>query len=127
MSEIEKNWLTHYRWTGDETALPVKAEALKAASEYTIELEQQNARLTQMISEEPRTKTALPDEFQRLWQACLTLAEKAEFKACFRYLEKLEKQLAERDGLIREYMTESLPYSQRAIEIQQQLEREGGK
>lgn len=96
-------------------------------TEHIAELEQQNARLTQIISEEPRTKTALPDEFQRLWQACLTLAEKAEFKACFRYLEKLEKQLAERDGLIREYMTESLPYSRRAIEIQQQLEREGGK
>ena len=38
-NKTEKNWLTKYRWTGDETSLPVKAEALKAASEYTLELQ----------------------------------------------------------------------------------------
>lgn len=66
-----------------------KAEAERdAALERVKELEQ-------LISDEPRTKTRLPDEFQRLWQACNALVEKAEFKAVFRYWEKVEELLRE--------------------------------
>ena len=39
MNEVDKRWLTKYMWRGDETSLPVKADHLKAASEYTLELE----------------------------------------------------------------------------------------
>jgi len=52
------------------------------------------ARLEQLISDEPRCTTTVPPEFQRLWEACNTLVEKAQFKAVFRVWEQLEARLA---------------------------------
>ena len=46
------------------------------------------------LAGEPECKTALLPEFQRLWEACVGLSEKADFKAVFRHLERLEADLA---------------------------------
>lgn len=64
--------------------------------ERIAELEAENVRLTQLLSEDPRidTKGTWPPEIQRLWEACIRLVDKAEFKVLFRYAEKLEAELA---------------------------------
>ncbi|WP_422923074.1 hypothetical protein [Singulisphaera sp. PoT] len=46
-----------------------------------------------LISDAPRTATLLPPEFQRLWESCNTLVEKADFKFVFRHIEQLEAEL----------------------------------
>lgn len=58
------------------------------------EAREELAAANQLISDEPRTKTQLPPFAQRLWEACNTLIEKAEFKYVFRHLEEVEQQLA---------------------------------
>ncbi len=60
-----------------------------------VEASKRIANLEQLISDKPHTKTLIPDEVQRLWEACNTLVEKAEFKAVFRYMERIEQGLAE--------------------------------
>lgn len=69
-----------------------------------LRLEEQRIGLARLISDEPRTATLLKPEFQRLWESCLTLMEKAAFKFMSRYLGRVEKKLAaawaERDALM---------------------------
>lgn len=69
-----------------------------------LRLEEERDELVRLLSEEPRTKTLLPPEFQQLWEACLELADKAQFKFVFRYLGRVERKLAaalaERDALM---------------------------
>lgn len=48
-----------------------------------------------LLSEEPRSKTSLPPEFQKLWESCIDLSDKAAFKPVFKHLERLEEKLAE--------------------------------
>ena len=55
--------------------------------------------LEQMISDEPRCSTLVPPMFQRFWESCNTLLEKADFKFIFRYVEKLENRIRELEGL----------------------------
>ncbi len=77
-----------------------------AAQRETIAtLETKVEELERLISVNPRCNSLVPPELQRLWESCNTLVEKAEFKFMFRYIEKLEQQLAtvmgERDATIK--------------------------
>lgn len=69
-----------------------------------LRLEEQRLELVRLLSDEPRTATLLKPEFQRLWESCLTLMDKAAFKFMSRYLGRVEKKLAaawaERDALM---------------------------
>lgn len=69
-----------------------------------LRLEEQRLELVRLISDEPRTPTLLNPEFQRLWESCLKLVDKAAFKFMYRYLGRVEKKLAaawaERDALM---------------------------
>lgn len=55
------------------------------------------ARLEHIISEKPDIKPPIPGEaieqFQRLWEACVGLSEKADFKVLFGYAARLEKEI----------------------------------
>lgn len=57
-------------------------------------LKEEVARLEHMISEKPDIKPPIPGEevekFQRLWEACVGLAEKADFKYVLGYAHKTE-------------------------------------
>ena len=50
-------------------------------------------RLKQLISDEPECLSLAPAQFQRMWESCITLDEKAEFKFVFRYLHQLENEI----------------------------------
>jgi len=68
--------------------------AAAAGSDETVEQLRDRIRcLEQMISDEPRFNTLVPPVFQRFWEACNTLLEKADFKFIFRYVEKLENKI----------------------------------
>ncbi len=68
------------------------------SGETVEELRDRIHRLEQMISDEPRCNTLVPPMFQRFWEACNTLLEKADFKFIFRYVEKLENIIKELQG-----------------------------
>ena len=57
-------------------------------------LKEEVLHLERVILEKPDFKPPIPGEaiekFQRLWQACIGLAEKADFKAIFNYAHKTE-------------------------------------
>lgn len=59
-------------------------------------LKQEVARLEAVINGKPDIKPPIPGEaiekFQRLWEACVGLAEKADFKAILNYAWKLEQE-----------------------------------
>lgn len=61
------------------------------------ELKTKVERLEHMISERPHFKPPIPGEaievFQRVWEACIGLAEKADFKVIFNYAHKTELKL----------------------------------
>jgi len=59
------------------------------------------AELELMISDEPRNKTLLPPHAQRLWEVCVLLSEKAEFKFMFRYELGLEEEITRLRGLFK--------------------------
>lgn len=72
-------------------------QQLAAKKARIAELERDFADMALRLTDEPRIHTAIPDEFQRLWQACVTLADKVEFGAIVRYLSRQGDQLAEKD------------------------------
>mgnify|MGYP003577916550 CR=1 FL=1 len=57
-------------------------------------LKDEVARLEHIISEKPDITPPIPGEyiekFQRIWEACIGLAEKADFKVIFKYAHKIE-------------------------------------
>jgi len=59
-------------------------------------LKEEVSHLERTILEKPDIKPPIPGEaiekFQRLWEACVGLAEKADFKAIFNYAWKLEQE-----------------------------------
>lgn len=50
-------------------------------------------RLRHLISDEPYNLTMLPGWAQRLWESCVRLSDKAEFKYILRHIENLENRL----------------------------------
>lgn len=65
--------------------------------EFQLELVKEIERLERMVNGKPDFTPPLPGEgiqiFQRLWEACIGLSEKADFKAVFNYTWSLEKEL----------------------------------
>lgn len=59
--------------------------------------EERLEKLSEAVNEAPRNKTDMPPEFQRLWESCVRLSSKAEFKHVFRHLERLEAKLKDRE------------------------------
>lgn len=59
-------------------------------------LKQEVARLEHVIIEKPEIKPPISSEaveqFQRLWEACVGLSEKADFKAILNYAWRLEQE-----------------------------------
>jgi hypothetical protein len=57
-------------------------------------LKEEVTRLERVILEKPDFQPPIPGEaiekFQRLWQACIGLSEKADFKAIFHYAHRTE-------------------------------------
>lgn len=57
-------------------------------------LKEEITHLERMILEKPDFKPPIPEEaiekFQRIWEACVGLAEKADFKVIFNYAHKTE-------------------------------------
>ncbi len=71
------------------------------ASETVEQLRDRIRCLEQMISDRPRCNTLVPPMFQRFWEACNTLLEKADFKFIFRYVEKLENRIKDLEGQLK--------------------------
>lgn len=72
-------------------------------------LQKEVKRLTRMVELKPDIHVRGPesnreniDNFQRLWEACIGLAEKADFKAIFRYCHRLEDALKEAELKLQE-------------------------
>ena len=127
MSDIEKNWLTKYRWTGDETPLPVKAEALKAASEYTIELEQQNARLVAELEQSEQHSAVNFKTLQKQLAELDARWEKLKEKMREQYREVTNRIVGDHDSDERQIAeAERRQVGSLLFEVQQ-IEREGGK
>jgi hypothetical protein len=66
----------------------------------------ENLKLKKSISEEPRTKTLLPDWWQRLWQACVSLSDKADLKHLLKHMEKIESRCEAAEKLVEELQEE---------------------
>jgi hypothetical protein len=65
------------------------------------DLEKRLAEAERLIEERPRASGALvPAKFQRLWEACIHLSEKADFKVLFNHATQCEKHVTTlRDAL----------------------------
>ncbi len=65
-----------------------------AEREHKAHLASELCKLQVALSEKPRNLTLLPEEFQRFWEACVRLVDKAEFGPVLRHVEKLETTLS---------------------------------
>lgn len=81
-------------WIGSK-AFPISISPCER-ERHDSEIEDAAARISELerlISEEPRNKTSLPPFAQRLWESCVSLSEKTEFKNIIRHIEGLEKRI----------------------------------
>lgn len=78
----------------DENAFRMQQEQLMKEN---LLLKKEVEYLKHLISEKPDIKPPIPgamiEKFQRIWEACLGLSEKADFKVLFKYAQELEEKL----------------------------------
>lgn len=85
-------------------------ELITRRNEQILELSNEVARLQQLVDGRPDFQPpatpenrAAMDTFQRLWEACIGLSEKADFKAIFQHTLDVERRLKTALDAIQDY------------------------